>query len=163
MAGKGRKGKKIKSEKIEKPEITEKAKPIGQLLTLRNNNKFCDALLNKNKLTLTAENPTDPYDDYRDLVYNTSGAINPSAEALAAIMDLLMQLQASQSDQSVFVQNNTVVKEQILNQLKNEVLRVRNDLTKTQIKNLEVVSSNNFDEKALTDIIKSLLEEAKKN
>ena len=160
---KEKKGKKSrKSKKNEEIKLSDEIKPIGLLPTLRNNTKFCDALLSKNKLTLAAEAPMDPYDEYRDLVYNTSGAMNPNAEAFAAIMELLMQLQASQSDQNVFVQNNTVVKEQILNQLKNEVLRVRNDLSKTQIKNLEVVSSNNFDEKTLTEIIKSLLEEAKK-
>lgn len=101
------------------------------------------------------------YETNRELVYSVaSSGIDP--QVLQAIIDLLLQLRASQSDQNVFVQNNTVVRQQILNQLQNEVLKAQGALSREQVQKFEVISSNTFDENTLNDLLNSLLGKAKK-
>lgn len=102
------------------------------------------------------------YDFGNELIYNTSNGSLLEQEALRNITDLLLQLRAAQSDQNVFVQNNTVVRQQILDQLKREIFNVQNNLTQKEVKQLEVVSNNLFDEDTLNDLIKSLLSDTKK-
>lgn len=132
-----------------------------KLLTLKKNKNFCTQFFEKNKITTISGDPEE-LGESRDLVYDVSRAGNFDADAFRTIIDLLMQLRATGKDQSILVQNNTVLREQILNQLKNEVLRVGHKLTNNQVKNLEVISSNSFDEKMLTEMLKSLLESSKK-
>lgn len=135
--------------------------PLG-IVGLKNNSNFCGAIFNQNRITSVVDDNYSPFEERSDLIYNLSAASGYGQEALARIIELLLQLRAAQNDQNVFVQNNTVVKEQILSQLKNEILRVNNRLTKNQVKNLEVVSSNSFDKEVLDSLLKSLLEDAKK-
>lgn len=151
--------KKIKLPKV-KSLIKVKA-PLG-IVGLKNNSSFCGAIFKQNKISSIVDDNYSPFEEHGDLIYDVSSASSYDQDVLAKIIELLLQLRAAQSDQNVFVQNNTVVKEQILSQLKNEILRVSNRLTKNQIKNLEVVSSNSFDTDALTDILKSLLKDSKK-
>ena len=136
-------------------------KPSSNLLTLKNNKSFCNRFFEQNKISSIIDE-LDYFGESQNLVYDLSHTHNFNDEAFGAIIDLLMQLRAAKDDPNVFIQNNTVVREQILNQLKNEILRVSHKLTKNQIKSLEVISSNSFDEKTLTDILKSLLESSKK-
>lgn len=138
-----------------------KTKSPTHLLTLKNNGNFCNKFFQQGMISSVTDNP-DYFDEPNNLVYDLSRASSFDAEAFRAIIDLLMQLRAAGNDQNVFIQNNTVVREQILSQLKNEILKVSHRLTSNQIKNLEVISSNSFDEKTLTDILKSLLESSKK-
>ena len=135
--------------------------PLG-IVGLKNNSSFCGAIFKQNKITSIIDDESSPFEERGDLVYNLSASFGYGQDVLAKIIELLLQLRAAQSEQNVFVQNNTVVKEQILSQLKNEILRVNNRLTKSQIKNLEVVFSNSFDKEVLDSILKSLLEDAKK-
>ena len=135
--------------------------PLG-IVGLKNNSSFCGAIFKQNKITSIIDDESSSFEERGDLVYNLSASFGYDQDVLAKIIELLLQLRAAQSEQNVFVQNNTVVKEQILSQLKNEILRVNNRLTKSQIKNLEVVSSNSFDKEVLDSILKSLLEDAKK-
>lgn len=136
-------------------------KSPNKLLTLRNNKSFCTKLFEKNKMTTVSEELSD-YSQPRELVYDVSRANDFQAQAFGTIIDLLLQLRAADKDQSILVQNNTVLREQILNQLKSEILRVGHKLTNNQIKNLEVISSNSFDEKTLTEMLRSLLDSSKK-
>ena len=129
--------------------------------TLKKNNNFCTSFFSKQIETTIVDNVSE-LNVSKELVYSTPYKNNFDAEAINKIIDLLMQLRAASSDQSILVQNNTVLRDQILNQLKSEVLRARNNLTKNQIENLKVISSNTFDEKTLTDILKSFLESSKK-
>ncbi len=138
-----------------------KIKSPSYLLTLKNNKSFCNKFFEQSMITAATDEP-DYFDESNNLIYDVSRSSNFDAEAFRAIIDLLMQLRAAGNDQNVFIQNNTVVREQILSQLKNEILKVNHKLTHNQIKNLEVISSNSFDEKTLTDILKSLLESSKK-
>ena len=141
--------------------LTKVKAPIG-IVGLKNNSSFCGAIFNQNKIASIVDDNISPFQERSDLIYSSAPSLGYDQDVLARIIELLLQLRAAQSDQNIFVQNNTVVKEQILSQLKNEILRVNNRLTKSQIKNLEVVSSNSFDAKALNDILKSLIEDSKK-
>ena len=129
--------------------------------TLKKNSSFCTSFFSKHIETTVIDNVSE-LNISKELVYSTPYKNNLDAEAINKIIDLLMQLRAASSDQSMLVQNNTVLRDQILNQLKSEILRAGNNLTKNQIENLKVVSNNNFDEKTLTDILKSFLESSKK-
>ncbi|MDR1240657.1 MAG: hypothetical protein LBK29_02130, partial [Oscillospiraceae bacterium] len=82
--------------------------------------------------------------------------------ALQSILDLLSQLRASENAQNVTIQNNTIIKRQILDQLKNEIARSENDLEVKKFKELEVIHSDNFSEKKLTKIINQFLRLKKK-
>ncbi|BED93042.1 MAG: hypothetical protein RsTaC01_0985 [Candidatus Paraimprobicoccus trichonymphae] len=128
-------------------------------LNLGKNNNFCKSILRKTNIsnTIFDENIL-PKPDF---VYNLN-RFNFDYAKLDSIMDLLLQLKANQDDQNSIFQNNTVVKQQILDQLKNEVVRVQNGLTKTQTEKLKVVSNNNFDVKTLDQLLKSLSEDSKK-
>lgn len=132
-----------------------------KLLTLKRNNSFCDRFFRKNNIATVVGDFND-FNESRELVYDLSRVNGFESEAFNKIIDLLMQLRATDKDQSILVHNNTILREQILNQLKNEVLRVGHKLTNNQIKNLEVISSNTFDEKTLAQILKSLIESSKK-
>ena len=129
--------------------------------TLKKNSSFCTSFFSKHIETTIIDNVSE-LNISKELVYSTPYKNNLDAEAINKIIDLLMQLRAASSDQSILVQNNTVLRDQILNQLKSEILRAGNNLNKDQIENLKVVSNNNFDEKTLTDILKSFLESSKK-
>lgn len=137
-----------------------KIKPPVGFCTLTGNAAFCKSLASKSSIILSSGDGYNSSD--AELIYDVSGATGFDSEAFAAIIDLLMQLRAAGDDQNVFIQNNTVIRDQILHQLKNEILKAENKLTTSQIKNLEVVASNSFDKKALTDILRSLLESSKK-
>lgn len=141
--------------------LTKVKAPLG-IVGLKNNSSFCGAVFKQNKIASIVDDNISPFQERSDLIYSSAPSLGYDQDVLARIIELLLQLRAAQSDQNVFVQNNTVVREQILSQLKNEILRVNNRLTKSQIKNLEVVSSNSFDAKALNDILKSLIEDSKK-
>lgn len=132
-------------------------------ITLGGNAGFCTKLFSKASLGVSVD-PADSFDSSENLVYDFSKSSNFDAETLGTIIDLLMQLRAAvgEGDQTIMVQNNTVLREQIVNQLKNEILKNRSKLTQNQIENLKVISSNSFDEKTLTDILKSLLSSSKK-
>ena len=143
------------------PELIQVKSPVS-FVQLTGNGKFCNNFFTKSSMTVLPTDSTE--ENYRagSLVYTTPPASDFDPEAFATIIDLLNQLKAATSEQNVFVQNNTVVREQILRQLKNEISKAGDNLTSNQIQNLEVVSSNNFDEQMLTDILKSLLESSKK-
>ena len=126
--------------------LTKVKAPIG-IVGLKNNSSFCGAVFNQNKIASIVDDGSSPFQERSDLIYGLAPSSGYDQDVLARIIELLLQLRAAQSDQNVFVQNNTVVREQILSQLKNEILRVNNRLTKSQVKNLEVVSSNSFDAK----------------
>ena len=137
-------------------------KSPANLITLKNNKSFCNYFIKHNSMTSLVDN-AEGYDSPQSkLIYDYSGTSSLYEDVLGRIIDLLFQLRAAQSDQNVFVQNNTVVREQILNQLQNEILKVNHKLSKSQIKNLEVISSNSFDEDKLNEILKSFLESSKK-
>ncbi len=139
-----------------------KVKAPFELMALKNNSNFCGSLIKGSGMTQLVNEFESENETHRPLVYDVSKAYLGDSDALARITELLLQLRAAQSDQSIFVQNNTVLREQILSQLKNEILRVNNRLSKNQIKNLEVISNNNFDEKQLAEILKSILQSSKK-
>lgn len=137
-------------------------KAPGNLITLKNNKSFCNYFIKHNSMTLLVDGQEEYESPESKLIYDYSGTSSIYEDVLGKIIDLLFQLRAAQSDQNVFVQNNTVVREQILNQLQNEILKVNHKLSKNQIKNLEVISSNSFDEDKLNEILKSFLESSKK-
>ncbi len=147
--------------KNEKKSIS-KLESSSNLITLKYNSKFCNDFFEKNMISSVIDYQAYPGENTADLVYDVSKSSNSNSEIFQTIIDLLLQLRASQSDQNIFVQNNTVLKEQILKQLKSEVFRVSHKLNENQIKNLEVISSNSFDEKTLTDILNSFLKDSKK-
>ena len=138
-----------------------KVRTSSSLLTLKYNNSFCNKFFEKNKIASVVEEP-EYFSETRNLVYDVSKSAHLDSEYFQVIVDLLLQLRATQNDQNIFVQNNTVLREQILNQLKSEVLKVSHKLSLNQIKNLEVLSNNNFDGKTLTDILNSFLRGSKK-
>ncbi len=146
---------------LKRKNIFMNVKSPASLITLKHNKSFCMGFFNKRFMSATVD-ASEKAGEARELVYDTSRLQTTDEGTLNAIMELLSQLRAAVSDQNISVQNNTVIREQILNQLKNEVLKVSHKLTNNQIKNLEVVSSNNFDEKTLADILKSLLQDSKK-
>lgn len=154
----------MENKEIKLPKIKSLIKvraPLG-IVGLRSNSGFCSAIFKQNKIASIIDDSYSPFENRSDLVYNVSSGASHDRDVLAGIIDLLLQLRAAQSDQNVFVQNNTVIREQILGQLKNEIIRVNNRLTKNQIRNLEVVSSNSFDKEALNDVLKSLIKDSKK-
>lgn len=96
------------------------------------------------------------------LIFDMTSTNRLDQDTLKNIVDLLTQLKDSQADPNVFVQNNTVVKQQILSQLKNELINVQNKLSKGQQQKLEIISNDSFDEDTLNDLLKSLKEDSKK-
>lgn len=146
---------------FKKKESLTNVKSSSGLVTLKYNSNFCSKFFERNKMATIVDEPQ-PYGGASNLVYNIPKTPESNLDLFQTIIDLLLQLRASQSDQNVIVQNNTVLRENILKQLKSEMLRVSSKLTSNQIKNLEVISSNNFDEDTLTDILKSFLETSKK-
>lgn len=130
------------------------------LLTLSRNTSFCQSFMKKINISTTVSD--EDIAPESNLVYSLPKSSGFDYEAIQAIIDLLLQLRAAQSDQNVFVQNNTVVRQQILSQLKNELMRVQGGLTQNQIQKLRVVSSNTFDEDTLNELLNSLLEDSKK-
>ena len=153
--------KKPKEENKKLPELIKVKSPVS-FVQLTGNDKFCNSFFTKSSMTVLPTDSTEENYRAESLIYTTPPSSDFDSEAFATIIDLLNQLKAATSEQNVFVQNNTVVREQILRQLKNEISKAGNSLTNNQIQNLEVVSSNNFDEQTLTDILKSLLESSKK-
>lgn len=154
-------GKEVKEKQARSKNAFMNIKPPASIISLKNNNLFCSHFLAQNNMATITDDPVES-ERGGELVYDFSHTDNFDSEAFGKIIDILSQLRATEDDRNILVQNNTVLREQILNQLKNEVLRVKHKLTKNQIKNLEVVSSNNFDKDALTDILRSLLESSKK-
>ncbi len=153
----------MKNEPI-KPKVSaslQNLRSSSGLVRLKYNNSFCNKIFEKNKIASVIDGPV-YFGDSKNLVYDTSKAEGLNSELFGTIIDLLLQLRAAQDDQNIIVQNNTVLREQILNQLKNEIFRISHKLTKKQIKELEVVSSNSFDPKTLTNILNSFLENSKK-
>lgn len=146
---------------LKRKESLTNVKSSSGLVTLKYNNNFCSKFFEKNKIATIVDEPQ-PYGAASNLVYNIPKLPESNLDLFQTIIDLLLQLRASQSDQNIIVQNNTVLRDNILKQLKSEILRVSHKLTNNQIKNLEVISSNNFDEDTLTDILKSFLESSKK-
>lgn len=146
---------------LKKKEPLTNVKSSSGLVTLKYNSNFCSKFFERNKIATIVDEPQ-PYSASSNLVYNIPKSPESNLDLFQTIIDLLLQLRASQSDQNVIVQNNTVLRENILKQLKSEIFRVGHKLTNNQIKNLEVISSNNFDEDTLTDILKSFLESSKK-
>lgn len=147
--------------KNEKKSIS-KLESSSSLITLKYNSKFCNDFFEKNMISSVVDFQIYSEENNANLVYDVSKLSNSNSEIFQTIIDLLLQLRASQSEQNIFVQNNTVLKEQILKQLKSEIFRVSHKLNENQIKNLEVISSNSFDEKTLTDILNSFLRDSKK-
>lgn len=143
------------------PELIQVKSPVS-FAQLTGNAGFCNSFFTKSSMTILPTDSTEENYRAQSLIYSTPQTSEFDSEAFATIIDLLNQLKAATNDQNVFVQNNTVVREQILRQLKNEISKAGNNLTSNQIQNLEVVSSNNFDEQMLTNILKSLLESSKK-
>lgn len=129
---------------------------------IKSNSAFCSMLINKSPMTTIVDDESRSDINGRSLIYNISKRDNYAQEALQSIIDLLMQLRAAQDEQNGFFQNNTVVRQQVLQQLKNEILNVKNNLTQGQVQKLQLVSNNLFDEKTLNELLKSLLEESKK-
>ena len=154
-------GKEVKEKQARSKNAFMNIKPPASIISLKNNNLFCSHFLAQNNMATITDDSVES-ERGGELVYDFSHTDNFDSEAFGKIIDILSQLRATEDDRNILVQNNTVLREQILNQLKNEVLRVKHKLTKNQIKNLEVVSSNNFDKDALTDILRSLLESSKK-
>ena len=146
---------------LKKKEPLTNVKSSSGLVTLKYNSNFCSKFFERNKMAIIVDEPQ-PYGAASNLIYNIPKSPESNLDLFQTIIDLLLQLRASQSDQNVIVQNNTVLRENILKQLKSEMFRVGHKLTNNQIKNLEVISSNNFDEDTLTDILKSFLESSKK-
>ena len=135
----------------------------ARFVKLTGNMGFCNQFFIKPSMAVLPIEISESHERSEDLVYSFSSTSGFDSEhAFNKIIDLLSELKDITSGQNAPIQNNTVLRDQIINQLKNEVLRSRTNLTTQQIKNLEVVSSNNFDEKTLTDILRSLLESAKK-
>ncbi len=130
------------------------------LLTLSRNTSFCQSFMKKINISTTVSD--EDIAPESNLIYSLPKSSGFDYEAIQTIIDLLLQLRAAQSDQNVFVQNNTVVRQQILSQLKNELMRVQGGLTQNQIQKLRVVSSNTFDEDTLNELLNSLLEDSKK-
>lgn len=130
------------------------------LLTLSRNTSFCQSFMKKINISTTVSD--EDIAPKSNLIYSLPKSSEFDYEAIQAIIDLLLQLRAAQSDQNVFVQNNTVVRQQILRQLKNELTKVQGGLTQNQIQKLRVVSSNTFDEDTLNELLNSLLEDSKK-
>ncbi len=155
-------GEEIKKKNSVRKNVFMNIKPAASFMSLKNNNSFCGHFLTQGSITTITDDPIEGTSGGEELVYDFSRANNFDSEAFGKIIDILTQLRAAEDDRSILVQNNTVLREQILNQLKNEIFRVKHKLTKNQIKNLEVISSNNFDKDVLSDILKSLLESSKK-
>lgn len=155
-------GQKLKDKDVMRKKAFMNIKPPASFISLTNNNSFCSHFLTQSNITTITDDPTESESGGGELIYDFSRTNNFDSEAFGKIIDILTQLRAAEDDRSILVQNNTVLREQILNQLKNEVLRVKHKLTKNQIKNLEVISSNNFDKDTLAEILRSLLESSKK-
>ena len=126
----------MKKNENEKKSIS-KLESSSNLITLKYNSKFCNDFFEKNMISSVIDYQMYPEENTADLVYDISKSSNSNSEIFQTIIDLLLQLRASQSDQNIFVQNNTVLKEQILKQLKSEIFRVSHKLNENQIKNLE--------------------------
>lgn len=154
---------------LRKIKSLQKTRSSLNLVSLKYNNNFCNKIINRGQNLIV--NNINNYNNLinfgsnnsnTELVYDMSRIQSSSEETLKSIIDLLQELRAIQDDKNILVQNNTVLREQILNQLKNEILKVSHNLTKQQVRDLEVVSSNNFDSKELSDILNSLLKTSKK-
>lgn len=154
---------------LRKIKSLQKTRSSLNLVSLKYNNNFCNKIINRGQNLII--NNINNYNNLinfgsnnsnTELVYDMSRIQSSSEETLKSIIDLLQELRAIQDDKNILVQNNTVLREQILNQLKNEILKVSHNLTKQQVRDLEVVSSNNFDSKELSDILNSLLKTSKK-
>lgn len=124
------------------------------------NNNFCESISAWVHMPILSDDSRDI--GKKSLIYDMSKIQGFDNEALEIIIDLLMQLRASQSDQNSFVQSNTIVRQQIISQLKNEIFKVQNTLSKDKIQKLEAISSDSFDENTLNDILKYLIKESKK-
>lgn len=155
-------GKELKDKDIRRKKAFMNIKPPSSFISLAGNNSFCDRFFTQKNISIVTDDTTGTESGNGELVYDFSRVNNFDSEAFGKIIDILTQLRAAEEDRSILVQNNTVLREEILNQLKNEVLKVRHKLTNNQIKNLEVISSNNFDKDTLAEMLKSLLESSKK-
>ena len=140
-------------------------KGIGQikrnkLEPVTHNTQFCNELINKSRVMSSFADES-MYDTQNTLVYavNNNGL---ESEALQMIIDLLMQLRAAQDGQNVILNTNAVVKQQIIEQLKREFTNVQGSLTKNQIQQFNAIYNNKIDEKALSELIASLLSSTKK-
>lgn len=153
---------KLKDKDLMRKKAFMNIKPPAGFISLTNNSSFCGRFFTQNNNMSTIAGSPIESQSGGELVYDFSRINNFDSEAFGKIIDILTQLRAAEDDRNILVQNNTVLREQILNQLKNEVLRVKHKLTSNQIKNLEVISSNNFDKDDLAEILKSLLESSKK-
>ena len=154
-------GQELKKKDVIRKNVFMNIKPPASFISLKSNNYFCGHLPTQNGIS-TITGDVSESNAGGELVYDFSRLGNFDSEAFGKIIDILTQLRAAEDDKNILVQNNTVLREQIVNQLKNEVLKVKHKLTKNQIKNLEVISNNNFDKNVLSDILKSLLESSKK-
>ncbi|MDR2074581.1 MAG: hypothetical protein LBP36_04430 [Oscillospiraceae bacterium] len=103
--------------------------------------------------------------DYEPLNLPSNGFVflsrNGDRELLDSIIGLLKQL-CDQKSGDINVQNNTVIRRQILEKLQNEVEKSEKNLNPEQKKDLEVIYSNNFNEKTLTRVLNSFIAGKKK-
>ena len=101
-------------------------------LSVLDSGTFCCTILGKNMSTLH----DDSFYDGASLVHKLSGD-NSDEEANHSgdmIVNLLLQMQASQNDQNVFIKNKYVIQEQIRKQIERELLFGKNSISAPNIK-----------------------------
>ena len=125
-----------------------------------NNMDFCNKILNKTK------GQSNDYGFYNSatLIY-----ISPKEEdeqesdnGSNVIVNLLMQMKATQNDKNNIINNKVVLKNQIMGQLERELMFGNHNLSKDQIKKIKSVVSNNYNDKNFSKVINSVSKTFKK-
>ncbi|MDR1364592.1 MAG: hypothetical protein LBJ32_03070 [Oscillospiraceae bacterium] len=103
-------------------------------------------------------NLPDFFENTSTLVYLANQKID--SKELASIIDLLKQLRSVNNEPNVTIQNNTIIRRQILGQLQNELANSESKFSSE--KELEVLHSTIFNKKYLTKKINSFINSKKK-
>lgn len=131
-------------------------------LSIGRSNSFCDSILNKNKPL----NQRDNYNNSPSLVYNifTNEEEQERQERGNTIINLLLQMRASQDEQNQFIQNKNIVKQQIYEQINRELLFGKNKLSPSKVNQIKnIILNTDIDNTKINDIVQSISIELKKN
>ena len=135
-------------------------------LSVLDSGTFCCTILGKNMSMLH----DDPFYDGASLVHKLSGD-NADEEAISSgnmIVNLLLQMKASQNDQNIFIKNKYVIQEQIRKQIERELLFGKNSISAPNIKKIKNIALNNnvnkkIDNVSIDNLVKSISLDLKKN
>ncbi|GMB11011.1 MAG: hypothetical protein NkDv07_0985 [Candidatus Improbicoccus devescovinae] len=119
------------------------------------NLKFCNLILKKNSKYY--ENFDRNYINFvnHELVFvEKDDSVNKNLEHITELINKLLDIESPTQD--VVVQNNTVLRNKILNELHKEIAKSEKNFNNNQVSYLRIISNNQFNKQDLTNVLNAI-------